>query len=207
MERLTPEYLQQFGIKAVQDLAESAHYLYASIKAYDFQCIPPHDNVRGGVSFSFQPGIAKNGASYARVLILDNWMRKIEWYEHEYGQLVGQTKELLREALEKAWLEHTGVPVREPIGLDENDVKLGSVLVTEAVRKKLPEGEINGMLYRHSKHDWGDVGEESWAMNDEAAKTKQGSILSSYAFTDGSSCFVETNFTTGTTTVFMSCEA
>ena len=44
-------------------------------------------------------------------------------------------------------------------------------------------------------------------MNDEAAKTKQGAILSSYAFTDGSSFFVETNFTTGTTTVFMSYEA
>lgn len=47
----------------------------------------------------------------------------------------------MRESLEKAWMEHTGVPVREPIGLDENDVKLGSVLVTKAVRKKLPEGE------------------------------------------------------------------
>lgn len=134
-------------------------------------------------------------------------MRKIEWYEHEYGQLVGQTKELLPEALEKAWLEHTGVPVREPIGLDENDVKLGSVLVTEAVRNKLPEGEINGMLYRHSKHDWGDVGEESWAMNDEAVKAKQGTILSSYSFTDGSSCFIETNLGTRQTTVFMSYEA
>ena len=134
-------------------------------------------------------------------------MRKIEWYEHEYGQLVGQTKELLPEALEKAWLENTGVPVREPIGLDENDVKLGSVLVTEAVRKKLPEGEINGMLYRHSKHDWGDVGKESWAMNDEAAKAKQGTLLSSYSFTDGSCCFIETNLGTRQTTVFISYEA
>lgn len=125
MLNLNPEHMLQFGIKAVQDLAESAHYLYATIKAYDFQCIPPHDNVQGDVSFSFLPGIAKNGASYARVLILENWMRKIEWYEHEYGQLVGQTKELLPEALEKAWLEHTGVPVREPIVLDENEVKLG----------------------------------------------------------------------------------
>ena len=133
-------------------------------------------------------------------------MRKIEWYEHEYGQLVDQTEELLRESMEKAWMEHTGVPVREPIGLGEYDVKLGSVLVTEAVRKKLPEGEINGMLYRHSKRDWGDVGEESWAMNDEAAKAKQGTLLSSYSFTDGSSCFIETNFTTITTTVFMSHE-
>ena len=44
-------------------------------------------------------------------------------------------------------------------------------------------------------------------MNDEAAKTKQGCILSSYAFTDGSSCFVETNFATSTTTVSMSYEA
>lgn len=96
--------------------------------------------------------------------------------------------------------------MREPIGLDENDVKLGSVLVTETIRKKLPEGEINGMLYRHSKHDWGDVGEESWAMNDEAVKAKQGTILCSYSFTDGSSCFIETNFTTITTTVFMSHE-
>ena len=33
------------------------------------------------------------------------------------------------------------------------------------------------MLYRHSKHDWGDVGEESWTMNDEAAEAKRGSIL------------------------------
>ena len=207
MGGFNPDNLLQFGIKAVQDLACSAHYLYVTIKAYDFQCIPPHDNVQGGVSFSFQPGIAKNGASYARVLILENWMRKIEWYVHEYGQLVGQTKELLPEALEKAWMEHTGVPVREPIGLGENDVKLGSVLVTEAVRKKLPEGEINGMLYRHSTHDWGVVGEESWAMNDEAAESKKGSILSSYAFTDGSSCFVETDYTTQRTTLFMSYES
>ena len=49
MNCLNPEHLLQFGIKAVQDLAESAHYLYATIKAYDFQCIPPHDNVQGGV--------------------------------------------------------------------------------------------------------------------------------------------------------------
>ena len=133
--------------------------------------------------------------------------RAICAYEHEYGQLVGQTKELLPEALEKAWLEHTDVPVREPIGLDENDVKLGSVLITEAVRNKLPEGEINGMLYRHSKHDWGDVGEESWEMNDEAANTKQGAILSSYSFTDGSSFFVETDYTTQRTTLFMSYES
>lgn len=84
---------------------------------------------------------------------------------------------------------------------------LGSVLVTEAARKKLPEGEINGMLYRHSKHDWGDVGEESWAMNDEAVKAKQGTLLSSYSFTDGSSCFIETNLGTRQTTVFMSYEA
>ena len=207
MGGFNPDNLLQFGIKAVQDLACSAHYLYVTIKAQDFQCIPPHDNVQGGVSFSFQPGLAKNGASYARVLILENWMRKIEWYEHEYGQLVGQTKELLPEALEKAWLEHTDVPVREPIGLDENDVKLGSVLITEAVRNKLPEGEINGMLYRHSKHDWGDVGEESWEMNDEAANTKQGAILSSYSFTDGSSFFVETDYTTQRTTLFMSYES
>lgn len=134
-------------------------------------------------------------------------MRKIEWYEQEYGQLVGQTKEQLPEALEKAWLEHTGVPVREPISIDLTDVKLGEVFVTEAVRKKLPEGEINGMLYRHSKHDWGDVGKESWAMNDEAVKVKQGTILSSCTFTDGSCCFIETNLGTRQTTVFMSYEA
>lgn len=133
-------------------------------------------------------------------------MRKIEWYENEYDQLVGQTKELLPEALKKAWLEHTDVPEREPIGLDENDVKLGSVLVTEAVRKKLPEGEINGMLYRHSKHDWGDVSKESWTMNDEAAKAKQGTLLNSYSFTDGSSCFIGTILATRRTTVFMSHE-
>lgn len=81
----------------------------------------------GGVSFSFLPRIAQNGASFARVLILDNWMRKIEWYEYECGQLVDETKELLPDSLEKAWLEHTGIPVREPIGLDENAVKIDSV--------------------------------------------------------------------------------
>ena len=36
MARLNPEFLQQLAIKAVQDLAESSHYLYASIKAVDF---------------------------------------------------------------------------------------------------------------------------------------------------------------------------
>ena len=39
--------------KAVQDLAESSHYLYASIKAVDFQCLPPHDNVLGAYRFLF----------------------------------------------------------------------------------------------------------------------------------------------------------
>ena len=82
-------------------------------------------------------------------------MRKIEWYAYEYGQLMDETNELLPESSEKAWLEHTGIPVREPIGLDENDVKIGSVLITEAVRKKLQGGEINGIQYRHSKLDWG----------------------------------------------------
>lgn len=71
MHNLNTEHLLQFAIKAVQDLACSAHYLYVSIKAYDFQFIPPHDDVQGGVSFSFQPGLAKNGASFARVLILE----------------------------------------------------------------------------------------------------------------------------------------
>lgn len=75
------------------------------------------------------------------------------------------------------------------------------------VNTGLPEGEINGMLYRHSKHDWGDVGKESWAMNDEADNAKQGTLLSSYSFTDGSSCFIETNLGSRQTTVFMSYEA
>ena len=38
----------------------------------------------------------------------------------------------------------------------------------------LPEDEIKGMLYRHSKHDWVDAGKESWAMNDEVGNAKQG---------------------------------
>ena len=38
----------------MQALAGSAHYLYISIKAFDFKCTPPHDNVQGRVSFSFQ---------------------------------------------------------------------------------------------------------------------------------------------------------
>lgn len=134
-------------------------------------------------------------------------MRKIEWYEYEYGQLVDETKELLPDSLEKAWLEHTGIPVREPIGLDENAVKIDSVLITEADRKKIPGSELNGILYRHSKHDWGDVEESSWAMNDAVVKALKGTILSAYSFTDGTNCFVETNFTTGSTTVFMSYEA
>ena len=77
MLNINPEHLLQFGIKAVQDLACSAHYLCVSIKASDFQCISPHDNVQGGVAFSFQPGLAKNGASFARVLILENWMPRL----------------------------------------------------------------------------------------------------------------------------------
>lgn len=49
MNIFNQDYFLQFGIKAVQDLVESSHYLYVSIKASDFQCIPPHDNVQGGV--------------------------------------------------------------------------------------------------------------------------------------------------------------
>ena len=79
-----------------------------------------------------------------------------------------ETKELLPDPLEKYWLDYSGIPVSEPIGLDKNVVKIGPLFITEAVRKKLLGRD--GILYRHCKHDWEDVAESSWSMNDAAVK-------------------------------------
>jgi hypothetical protein len=58
---------------------------------------------------------------------------------------------------------------------------LGRVVATAAVAAAVPHQMITALLNRHDSGDWGDLSEDDKAANDEAARTGDGRLFSSYA--------------------------
>ena len=57
---------------------------------------------------------------------------------------------------------------------------LGRVVATAALAAAVPQQQITALLDRHSAGDWGDLGADDMAANDEAARTGDGRLFSSY---------------------------
>jgi hypothetical protein len=57
---------------------------------------------------------------------------------------------------------------------------LGRVVATAALAAAVPQQQITALLDRHSAGDWGDLGADDLAANDEAARTGDGRLFSSY---------------------------
>ncbi len=57
---------------------------------------------------------------------------------------------------------------------------LGRVVATAALATAVPQQQITALLDRHSAGDWGDLGADDMAANDEAARTGDGRLFSSY---------------------------
>ena len=58
---------------------------------------------------------------------------------------------------------------------------LGRVVATAAVAAAVPLQQITALLDRHAAGDWGEISEDDRAANDEAARTGDGRLFSSYA--------------------------
>jgi hypothetical protein len=58
---------------------------------------------------------------------------------------------------------------------------LGRVVATAAVAAAVPHQQITALLDRHAAGDWGEIGEDDRAANEEAARNGDGRIFSSYA--------------------------
>ena len=57
---------------------------------------------------------------------------------------------------------------------------LGRVVATAALAAAVPQQQITALLDRHSAGDWGDLGADDMAANNEAARTGDGRLFSSY---------------------------
>jgi hypothetical protein len=57
---------------------------------------------------------------------------------------------------------------------------LGRVVATAALAAAVPQQQITALLDRHSAGDWGDLDADDKAANDEAARTGDGRLFSSY---------------------------
>jgi hypothetical protein len=58
---------------------------------------------------------------------------------------------------------------------------LGRVVATAAVAAAVPHTHINALLDRHAAGDWGDIGKDDRDANDEAARSGDGRLFSSYS--------------------------
>ena len=54
------------------------------------------------------------------------------------------------------------------------------ITTTTAVGAAVPQQQITALLNRHSAGDWGDLDADDMAANDEAARTDDGRLFSSY---------------------------
>ena len=67
------------------------------------------------------------------------------------------------------------------------------VVATAAVAADVPHSLITALLDRHASGDWGDLDADDKAANEEAARTGDGRLFSSYATTDHGTIWVITN--------------
>ena len=70
---------------------------------------------------------------------------------------------------------------------------LGRVVATAAVAADVPHSLITALLDRHAAGDWGDLSEDDKAANDEAARSGDGRLFSSYATPEHGTLWIITN--------------
>ena len=70
---------------------------------------------------------------------------------------------------------------------------LGRVVATAAVAFAVPHSLITALLDRHAAGDWGDLDADDKAANEEAARTGDGRLFSSYSTADHGTIWVITN--------------
>jgi hypothetical protein len=70
---------------------------------------------------------------------------------------------------------------------------LGRVVVATAVAAEVPHSLITALLDGHATGDWGDLSEDDKAANEEAARTGDGRLFSSYANAGHGTIWVITN--------------
>ena len=58
---------------------------------------------------------------------------------------------------------------------------LGRVVDTAAVAATVPDHQITALLDRHAAGDWGEISGDDRAANDEAARSGDGRLFSSYS--------------------------
>ena len=58
---------------------------------------------------------------------------------------------------------------------------LGRVVATAAVAAAIPHQQITALLDRHATGDWGDISEDDKAATNEAARSGDGRLFSSYS--------------------------
>jgi hypothetical protein len=70
---------------------------------------------------------------------------------------------------------------------------LGRVVATAALAAAVPQQQITALLDRHSAGDWGDLGTDDMAANDDAARTGDGRLFSSYDTREHGTTWIITN--------------
>ena len=74
---------------------------------------------------------------------------------------------------------------------------LGRVAATAAVAADVPHSLITALLDRHAAGDWGNLDADDKAANEEAARTGDGRLFSSYLTSEHGTIWVITNDTRG----------
>ena len=69
----------------------------------------------------------------------------------------------------------------------------GRVVATAAVAAAVPHEQITALLDRHATGDWGDLSEDDRAANDEAARTGDGRLFSSYSTSEHGTLWIITD--------------
>ena len=70
---------------------------------------------------------------------------------------------------------------------------LGRVVATAALAAAVPHHQITALLDRHARGDWGDLDAEDKAANDDAARTGDGRLFSSYGTAKHGTIWIITN--------------
>jgi hypothetical protein len=70
---------------------------------------------------------------------------------------------------------------------------LGRVVATAAVAAAVPHNQITALLDRHAAGDWGEISENDRAANDEATRTGDGRLFSSYATAEHGTLWIITD--------------
>ena len=70
---------------------------------------------------------------------------------------------------------------------------LGRVAATAALAAAVPHQQITALLDRHARGDWGDMSADDKTANDDAARTGDGRLFSSYDTAEHGTIWIITN--------------